>query len=152
MFQIQGSVLEPCSFFVKIEFIGLTCAIYSGNMYVMKQIFKTLCFIFIGGLLPMFAYAYTSKNTATLRVMDKAAGKTTTLDAAVDIPVQIEKLSILVRACKQSDPFDAENFYAFVEITKSNNEKIYSNWMNRNNPGDNPLQNADYDVWLVECK
>lgn len=102
--------------------------------------------------MPRAAYSYIDKNVATLRIMDKAAGKTRKIDAPVGTMINIEKLSILVRACKQSDPFDAENFYAFVEITKNENDKIYSNWMNRNNPGDKPLQNPDYDVWLVECK
>ena len=104
------------------------------------------------GAIPHIANAYINRNVVTLRVMDKAAGKTRTLETTVGVPARVEKLSILVRACKQSDPFDPENFYAFVEITKSDNTKIYGNWMNRNNPSENPLQNADYDVWLVECK
>ena len=66
--------------------------------------------------------------------------------------IEFEKLHILVRSCKQSNPFDAENFYAFVEISKSDNSKIFSNWMDRNNPGKRPVQNADYDVWLVRCE
>lgn len=124
----------------------------SDNMCDMKNIFKILCFVCLLGVIPGVTHAYINRNTATLRVMDKAAGKTRTLDATVGVPVRVEKMSILVRTCKQSDPFDPEDFYAFVEITKSDNTKIYGNWMNRNNPGDRPLQNPDYDVWLVECK
>ena len=118
----------------------------------MKYIFKILCWVCLSAFVPQLANAYTDRNVATLRVMDKAAGKTRMVAAPVGTIINVEKLSILVRACKQSDPFDAENFYAFVEITRPDNTKIYSNWMNRNNPGDKPLQNADYDVWLVECK
>lgn len=97
-------------------------------------------------------YAYTNRNTAIVQVMNKAAGKTQTLNIAVGEVVNFEKLNILVRACKQSDPFDAENFYAFVEISKSDETKIFSNWMDRNNPGKMPVQNPDYDVWLVKCE
>ena len=120
----------------------------------MAKIIKTLCAICACALLmaPRVTYAYIDKGVAVLRVMDKAAGKTRAVNAPVGASVAIEKLTILVRACKQSDPFDAENFYAFVEITKSDLGQIYGNWMNRNAPGEAPLQNADYDVWLVECK
>ncbi|MBP5485608.1 MAG: DUF2155 domain-containing protein [Alphaproteobacteria bacterium] len=98
------------------------------------------------------AHAYIDRDTAVLQVMNKAAGKTQTITAPVGRAVVFEKLNITVRACKQSDPFDAENFYAFTEISKSDGEMFYSNWMNRNNPGKNPVQNADYDVWLVRCE
>lgn len=84
--------------------------------------------------------------------MNKAAGKTQTISAPIEQIVEFEKLNILVRACKQSDPFEAENFYAFVEISKNNDTRFFSNWMDRNNPGKNPVQNPDYDVWLVRCE
>lgn len=98
------------------------------------------------------AHCYTERNVAILQVMNKAAGKTQTVRATIGENVSFEKLNILVRACKQSNPFDAENFYAFVEISKPDNSRIFSNWMDRNNPGKNPVQNADYDVWLVRCE
>ena len=98
------------------------------------------------------AGAFTERKTATLRVMNKAAGKTQTVTAPVDTPIEFEKISILVRSCRQSDPFDAENFYAFTEIRKADGNLIYSNWMDRNNPGKTPVQNADYDVWVVKCE
>ena len=39
----------------------------------------------------------------------------------------------------------------FIEIDKDPDGRIFSNWMNRNEPGENPLQNPDYDVWLEKC-
>ena len=116
---------------------------------------RKLVFIFIG-VIACFAwgresYAFIDRNMATLRIMNKAAGKTQMIDLTVDNPVKFEKLNITLRACKQNDPFDAENFYAFVEIQKNDGAIIFSNWMNRNNPGKNPVQNPDYDVWLVKC-
>ena len=102
---------------------------------------------------PVVAHAYTNRNTAIIQVMNKAAGKTQTLNIPVGQGVIFEKLVINVRACKQSDPFKAENFYAFVEISKSGDgAKVYGNWMERNNPGKNPVQNPDYDAWLVKCE
>lgn len=115
----------------------------------MKKIFGfLLIFIMCTGT----ANAYIGRNTATLRVMDKAAGKVQTLVVPVDTPTKFEKLDITVRACKQTDPFQAEDFFAFIEITKSTDGQIFGGWMSRNEPGNNPLQNADYDLWLVKCE
>lgn len=116
---------------------------------------KNNCFFVacLACFLPIVANAYTNRNTAVIQVMNKAAGKTQTLNIPVGQEVVFEKLAIAVRACKQSDPFKAENFYAFVEISKSGEgTKIYGNWMDRNNPGKNPVQNPDYDAWLVRCE
>lgn len=98
------------------------------------------------------AAAYIEHSAAVLRVMNKAAGKAYTITAPVGNDVGFEKLHFVVRACKQTDPFQAEDFLAFVEISHASNELIFSNWMSRNEPGRNPLQNADYDVWLVKCE
>ncbi len=98
------------------------------------------------------ANAYIDRDTAIINIMDKAAGKVQTYSARVGDTVQYEKLTMTVRACKQSDPFDAEDFLMFIEINKNGEGAIFSNWMSRNEPGDNPLQNADYDVWLVRCE
>ena len=116
----------------------------------MMKVYRFLFALLI--LVPFGAHAYIDKETAVLQVMNKAAGKTQTITTHVGQTIGFEKLSLVVRACKQSDPFDAENFYAFTEISKSDGNKIYGNWMDRNNPGKSPVQNADYDIWLVRCE
>lgn len=110
--------------------------------------------LFLAGvaLIPRGADAYIDHETAVLRVLNKAAGKAQTVRVPVDYSIDFEKLNIAVRSCKQSDPFDAENYFAFVEISDSSAGQIFSGWMNRNEPGNNPLQNPDYDVWLVNCE
>lgn len=118
----------------------------------MIKISKIVLVSVLCAILATVANAYTNRNTAVIQVMDKAAGKTQAVNISVGQSVQFEKLTITVRACKQSDPFKAENFYAFVEIVESGNTKIYGNWMDRNNPGKNPVQNPDYDAWLVRCE
>ncbi len=102
--------------------------------------------------IPCVANAYVNRELAIVRVMDKASGKAYTLNIPVGQAIDFEKLTIGVRACKQTDPFDAEDFFAFLEISKTDEGKIFSNWMSRNEPGQRPLQNADYDVWLVKCE
>lgn len=102
--------------------------------------------------MPSDAFSYIEKNTAVMRVMNKAAGKTQVLRANVNQGVQHEGLTLIVRNCKQSDPFDAENYFVFIEIYTKTDGRIFSGWMNRNEPGQNPLQNDTYDVWLEKCE
>jgi hypothetical protein len=112
---------------------------------------KILFFLFVV-FMPVLANAYVEKNTAVLRVLDKAAGKMYENSVAVGDNLQFGKLNIAVKNCKQTDPFDAENYFVFLEMFDTNNIQVYGGWMNRNEPGQNPLQHSDYDVWLVKCK
>lgn len=98
------------------------------------------------------ANAYFERKTAIVNVMSKAAGKVHSVNLPIGQEVKFEKLKLIARTCKQTDPFDAENFFIFVQISKSDDSQIFSGWMNRNEPGDNPLQDPDYDVWLVGCE
>ncbi|MDR0803831.1 MAG: DUF2155 domain-containing protein [Rickettsiales bacterium] len=109
-------------------------------------IFSFLSFIFCAG-----AHALVDKNTASLRVMNKAAGRAHTIEIPVGETRNDDKLAITVRSCKRTDPYAAENDFAFVEITKSD-KLIFSNWMNKNDLGANPVQDADWDIWLTACK
>ena len=101
---------------------------------------------------PQSAYSYIERSTAVLRVLNKAAGKAQTVRVPVGYSVEFEKLTIAARACKQTDPFDAENYFSFIEIYIPDQKQIFGGWMNRNEPGKNPLENPDYDVWLVTCE
>jgi len=118
------------------------------------NILKKLCFVII----PLFlisiqsVFAYIEQDTAIVRVMDKAAGKTKVLSINVGSDIKYDGLSIKVQSCKKSDPFDAENFFVFLEIYTKSDERIFSGWMNRNEPGQNPLQNDVYDVWIERCE
>ncbi len=110
-----------------------------------------LSFFAAGALLWMTpANAYIEHDTAIVRIMNKAAGKAQTVTIPVGRHATYEKLDLVVRTCKQTDPFQPEDFFMFVEI--SNDTKIFSGWMSRNEPGHNPLQHPDYDVWLVRCE
>jgi hypothetical protein len=112
---------------------------------------KKLIAIFLS-VVPLMASAYVEKNNALVRIMNKDAGKVQEIKIPVNQNVDFEKIHVSIRACKQSDPFDAENFFAFVEISEQDKGIIFSNWMNRNEPGENPLQHPDYDLWLVKCE
>lgn len=122
---------------------------YDCKIIGMKKILLLLSIMFA---MSANAVEYVNRSNAVVRVMDKAAGKVQMVTIPVNSETQVEKLYINVRTCKQTDPFQAEDYFAFIEISKTDEGTIFSGWMSRNEPGDNPLQNADYDVWLVKCE
>lgn len=115
----------------------------------MKKVIITclsvLCFTYSAG-------AYIDQSTAIVSIMNKAAGKAQNIQIPVGSTVEYEKLNITVRTCKQSDPFDAEDYFMFVEVSDNTHGKFFSGWMSHNEPGENPLQNPDYDLWLINCQ
>ena len=118
------------------------------------NIVKLLCLLMCS---PIFlslrpAFGYIEQNTAVLRIMDKAAGKTRVVSAQIGQTVQNDGLKIVVRNCKKTDAFQAENYFAFIEVYTKSNDRIFSGWMNRNEPGQNPLQNDTYDLWIEKCE
>ena len=136
-----------------MTFNNLTLLGGEDNICCMNKVLALfIAFISVSMVGQVDALAYIDKKVAVVRILNKAAGKVQTVSLPIGQNTMFEKLNIMVRACKQNDPFDAENFFAFVEIEKNTEGKIFSGWMNANEPGDNPLQNADYDVWLVKCE
>ena len=120
-------------------------------MNVKHSIFAVLTSVLVC-FAPCSAFSYIEKDVAVVRVMNKAAGKTQVVPINVGQSVQYDGLTLIARNCKQSDPFDAENFFVFIEIYTKTDGRIFSGWMNRNEPGQNPLQDDTYDVWLEKCE
>ena len=118
----------------------------------MKKIIAVFCSLFVFAGIFNAANAYVDRQNAVISILDKASGKTHTMTVPVEYYAKYEKLNFVIRACKQTDPFMAENAYMFIEIATANDGTIFSGWMNKNAPGENPLQNADYDMWLVRCE
>jgi hypothetical protein len=118
----------------------------------MNKLFRFFISLIIACFIALPGVAYIERDLVTLRVMDKAAGKTQLLTIPLNQNIQFDNLILNARNCKQSDPFDAENFFVFVEIYTKTDGRIFSGWMNRNEPGQNPLQNDTYDVWVEKCE
>ena len=113
---------------------------------------KKLFVFFVSLFVLTTAYAYVDRANAIITILDKTSGKNHTITVPVGQNVKYEKLDFIVRSCKQTDPFMAENAYMFIEISTATDGKVFGGWMNKNAPGENPLQNADYDMWLVRCE
>ena len=125
---------------------------YTSNICGMKKILSVLLISLVTAFTGACdSYAYIDRSNAVINILDKASGKNHMFTIPVDEVVNYEKLSFAVRSCKQTDPFQPENAYMFIEILQNDNQ-IFGGWMNKNAPGENPLQNADYDIWLVRCE
>lgn len=101
------------------------------------------------------ANEFIEKETAVVRIMNKAAGKARTATVGVGKKFEFEKLEMVVRSCKASVPFAAQDNFMFIEVAKKSSaeaKRIFSGWMTASEPGDNPLQDADYDLWLIGCE
>lgn len=89
--------------------------------------------------------------------MNKAAGRAQTVTLPVGVPFEYDRLSITVRACRASAPYSARDDFMFVQVEKKSaripqDAKVFSGWMMSSDPGYNPLQDPDYDLWLVRCE
>ena len=115
------------------------------------KVFALFC-VFVACFATQGAFSYVEKQTAIVSIMDKVAGKPQVVSLPVGKDVSHNNLNLVARSCKQSDPFDAENYFVFIEIYTKSDGRIFSGWMNRNEPGQNPLQDDVYDVWLEKCE
>jgi len=118
------------------------------------NVFKFIYLLFASLFITISAKAYIDTEHANIAIMNKAAGKTKNIYTLVGKQIEFDnRLLIMVRSCKLSDPFKPANAYMFIEITdKSTKNKLFSGWMNKNAPGFNPLQHPDYDLWLINCE
>ncbi|MDR0319530.1 MAG: DUF2155 domain-containing protein [Rickettsiales bacterium] len=95
-----------------------------------------------------------SKDFALVQVLDKASGKTKQLKLPAGKESVFEKLSINVKSCLAASEFQPESYSAFFQIYKSapdGKPRVFSGWMMSNSPGANPLEDENYDLWLVKC-
>jgi len=94
---------------------------------------------------------YIPMDNAVVQVMDKAAGRTRTLTIPVGTSTRFDRLDIQVRKCYGVNEFLPEDFYMLLDVRRNDN-RIFSGWMVRSEPGQNPLQDPDNDLWLVRCE
>jgi hypothetical protein len=121
---------------------------------------------------PMQAY-----SAVKLRALDKITGNSKDLSAKVGESLTFGRLRVTVRACYQSDPREAPESSAFLEIratptapkdastakptnTSAMNKGpqpigedglLFSGWMYASSPGISALEHPTYDVWVISC-
>jgi len=91
-----------------------------------------------------------TRPVAVLRGLDKFSGLAETFEAVVGAPVAYRRLTITVRACRDTGAA-AE---AWLEITDANAPAapVFAGWMIAASPALSALDHPRYDVWVLSCK
>lgn len=103
------------------------------------------------------AHAETIANpVAELAGLDKITGRITDFDVYINETVQFGSLQITPRVCYTRPPSEAQRTSVFLEVDqvslKGSIKRIFTGWMFADAPALNAIDNAVYDIWLVDCK
>ena len=103
------------------------------------------------------ALAETIANpVATFDGLDKITGRVTTFDVYIGETVQFGALQITPRACYTRPPTETQRTSTFIEVDQvslqGSLKRIFTGWMFADSPALNAIDNAVYDIWLLDCK
>jgi hypothetical protein len=89
--------------------------------------------------------------------LDKITARITQFDVYINETVLFGALEITPRACYNRSPNETlQRSSAFLEVDQRSlsgtTQRIFSGWMFADSPALNAVDNAVYDVWLIECK
>ncbi|MDR1027464.1 MAG: DUF2155 domain-containing protein [Rickettsiales bacterium] len=129
---------------LKIKAMRFCCAVFSYSLILLFS-FGAVC------AEELDESKYIPMQSANVRIMSKQSGKAQSYRIPVGKSVKYEKLEIIVRKCLAADEFSPEDFFMFAEISKGG-RRAFSGWMVQSEPGANPFQDPDTDLWLVKCE
>lgn len=98
-----------------------------------------------------------AERVATLGVLNKRNGLSRDLVMKPGAAVRMGDLVIRLRACEQTEPWEAEQLTgAFVQVIVKNTlgdkwRKVFSGWLFRESPSLNSVEHPVYDVWVKGC-
>lgn len=106
---------------------------------------------------PAAAFAQAIANpVAVFTGLDKITGRITLFDVYIDETVQFGSLQLTPRVCYSRPSTEAQSMTAFVEVDEvslqATMERVFSGWMFADSPALNAIDNAVYDVWLIDCR
>lgn len=120
--------------------------------------------LLLGGIFPTaasFGPAHAqpvAHPVATFAGLDKITALVTQFDVYVDETVLFGSLEITPRACYKRSPDETlQRTSAFIEVdqrslTGAAPQRIFTGWVFADSPALNAIDNAVYDVWLIDCK
>ncbi len=122
---------------------------------------KRFLFGLLSALAILGAVASASAETianpvATFDGLDKITGRVTTFDVYIGETVQFGALQITPRACYTRPPTENQRTSTFIEVDlvslQGSLKRIFTGWMFADSPALNAIDNAVYDIWLLDCK
>tara|TARA_B100001057_G_scaffold339323_1_gene340136 strand:+ start:452 stop:838 length:387 start_codon:yes stop_codon:yes gene_type:complete len=96
----------------------------------------------------------TEKKFASLKLLNKTTNKVSQKEILVNSTIKWETLSIEVLYCASTLPTEIPEDYVLVDVYDTINDRsinIYRGWMISSEPDVTSLQNAIYDLWLLDC-
>ena len=101
--------------------------------------------------------ATISNRVAVFSGLDKITGRITNFDVYINETVQFGALQITPRACYTRPPTETQQRTSvFIEVDQvslqGSLKRIFDGWMFADSPALNAIDNAVYDIWLLDCK
>ncbi len=119
------------------------------------QIFPAILMAALLGATPGLAEPIANP-VASFDGLDKITGRITTFDVYIDETVQFGSLQITPRVCYTRPPTEAQQTSVFIEVDlvslQGTLKRIFTGWMFADSPALNAIDNAVYDIWLLDCK
>ena len=104
---------------------------------------------------PMAENGMIPADGVTVRVLDKVTARVKSMTIANDDYRRLGDVIVRPRACQKSDPLEAPESAAFLEIwefdTDQDPQWIFSGWMFASSPAISSMNHPVYDIWVVEC-
>ena len=94
------------------------------------------------------------KKFASLKLLNKTTNKVSQKEVLVNSRIEWETLSIEVLYCASTLPTEIPEDYVLIDVYDNINEEsinIYRGWMISSEPDVTSIENAIYDLWLLDC-
>tara|TARA_A100001015_G_scaffold122731_1_gene136027 strand:+ start:6194 stop:6598 length:405 start_codon:yes stop_codon:yes gene_type:complete len=94
------------------------------------------------------------KKFASLKLLNKTTNKVSQKEVLVNSKIEWETLSIEVLYCASTLPTEIPEDYVLIDLYDNVNEEsvnIYRGWMISSEPDVTSIENAIYDLWLLDC-
>lgn len=102
-----------------------------------------------------------AERVVVLAALNKRNGTTQDFTAHPGDTLRFATLTIRVRACETTPPWEAKQTAAYLQVddapaqvrtaTAAKVKRVFSGWMFAESPSLNPLQHPLYDVWVKSC-
>lgn len=124
---------------------------------MMRANFWLMAAILLGPALAVPAAAAPIANrVASFAGLDKVTARITKFDVYIGETVLFGALEITPRACYNHPPTEAQRTSSFIEVDQrsltNSSKRIFTGWIFADSPALNAIDNAVYDVWLIDCK
>lgn len=97
-----------------------------------------------------------SNPVGVYKGLDKLTGRITDFDAYVGETIQFGSLQLTMRACNTRPKTQNQQTSAFVEVDSvdllGKSMRIFTGWMFADSPALHAIDDAVFDIWLVDCK